>query len=454
MGELRRVSIPSARRLIELTTTRTGVVGLTTIGNLLVRTLSSVVLTRLLNPEAFGIVGIIGAIFYALTMLSDLGFQSFVVRHPHADERHFRDVIWTIHAGRGAALAVIAAAASPLVAWVLGKPLVALPLAVASLSFFLNGIASLSLMVALRHDGARKLSLLDFALQVFLTIATILLAMWWRNAWSMIAAMLLQGALRVVLSYTLFPASRQTPARDPVLSREFLVFSRIILATSAITLVILQTDKLILARLFTLGEFGLYAIALNIAAAPGSFADSYITRVVYPVYAQIWRTAPGAIGSVYYRVRRSASVLYALGCGGLIGGASLLVAILYDPRYAGSATYISLLTISIALRLPNFAAAQMMIATGQTRATLHANIVRLIWLVLTMPLGFVEVGPIGVVASVGLIEVPAMLYSWVVLRRAGILDMREELLFLGALAVAAAAAFGISAEVLKWFPRI
>jgi lipopolysaccharide exporter len=454
MGEVRRVSLPSPRRLITLSTTRTGVVGLTTGGSLLVRTVSSVLLTRILTPQDFGIVGIIGAVFYALTMLTDLGFQSFVVRHERGDERHFRDVIWTIHAGRGAALALIAALASPIVAWGLGKPIVALPLAVASFSFFLNGVASLSLMTALRHDGARKLSLFDFVLQVFLTIASILLALWWRNAWSMIVAMLLQGVLRVILSYTLFPNSRQTPARDPALSREFLVFSRVILVTSAITLVILQTDKLVLARLFTLGQFGLYAIALNLASAPGSFADAYITRVVFPIYAQVWRAAPSAIAGVYYRVRRPASLLYALGCGGLIGGAHLLIGILYDPRYAVAATWLSLLTISIALRLPNFAAAQLMIATGQMKQTLHANIVRLIWLVIAMPLGFLQFGPIGVVASVGLIEVPAMVYSWVVLRRAGVLDMREELLFLAVLAIAAAAAFGIATQVLTWFPRI
>src|ERR1051326_2930042 len=95
--------------LLALSRTRTGVLGLTTVGGVIVRTISSMTLTRLLRPEDFGIVGIIGSIFYTAEMFTDLGFQAFLVRHERTDDRHFRDVIWTIHAKRGAALFMLVA---------------------------------------------------------------------------------------------------------------------------------------------------------------------------------------------------------------------------------------------------------------------------------------------------------------------------------------------------------
>lgn len=441
-------------RLTRLATTRTGVVVLTTAATMMIRTVSSVLLTRLLAPKDFGIVGIISTFLYALTMVTDLGFQSFIVRHERAEDRHFLNAIWTIHASRGVGLTLIAAAASPVVAWLLGKPQMILPLAVSSAFFLLNGLASLSLMTALRHDGARKLSLMDLGLQVFQTCSCLLLAFWWRSAWAMIATMLLQCAVRSFISYTMFPGAQQRPVRDAEISREFLAFSKVIVVTSALTFVLLQTDKLVLARLFTLSQFGLYSIALSLASAPGAFADAYTTRVVYPVYAQAWRTTPEALASVYYAVRRWASLLYACGCGAVIGGAHLLIAILYDPRYAGAATWLSLLAISFALRLPNFAAVQLMLAIGQIKQTLRANLVRLAWLVVTMPLGYWQFGALGIVASVGLIEAPAMLYCSVVLRRAGVLDIREETLFLTVLALTAAVTYFIAAAILAWFPHI
>jgi lipopolysaccharide exporter len=445
---------PPHRRLLALASTRTGVLGFTTVGNLIVRTGSSMLLTRLLRPYDFGIVGIITAVFYTVTMITDLGFEAFLIRHERTEDRHFRDVIWTIHAKRGFALFLCVAAASPAIAWAFGKPVVALPLAVASMTFFINGFASLSLMTALRRDKARELSLLDFGLQIFQTAACILLALWWRNAWSIIVAMVVQSALRAFLSYRLFQDSAQRPARDRAISREFLAFSRIILLSSTLTLLIGQSDKLILGRLFTLDQFGLYAIALTIASAPVGFAESYVRRIVFPIYAQTWRQVPGELAAVYYNVRRVPSALYAFACGGLIGGAPLLIALLYDPRYAPASALLALLMISSALRLPNIAASEVLTAAGDMKRMLRMTVVRVIWLALAIPIGFMAFGAIGIVGAVGLIEVPAMLCSWLLLRKVGVLDLRQELSFLALVAAGAAIGFLGGSEVLRLFPHL
>jgi O-antigen/teichoic acid export membrane protein len=411
-------------------------------------------LTRLLTPSDFGIVGIITTIFVVAEMITDLGFEAFLVRHQQTDDRRFRDVIWTIHAKRGLGLFAAVAFASPAIAWAFGKPVVALPLAVASVIFFINGLSSLSLITALRRDMSRELSLLDFGLQVLQTTACLLLALWWRNAWSIIAAMVLQSGMRAFCSYAFFQESAHRPARDSAISQEFLAFSRVVMVSSTLALLIGQSDKLILGRLFTLDEFGLYAIAVTIASAPTGFAGSYVRRIAYPVYAQTSRDAPAQLGKVYYEVRNAASALYAFGCGGLIGGASLIVALLYDPRYGSASIFISLLMIASALRLPNQAAAELLTACGEIKATLHVNVLRIVWLLISIPAGFVLFRAIGVVGAVGLIEVPAMLYSWLLLRRVDVLDIRKELLFLGLLAAGTLIGLGGAREVLALFPRL
>jgi len=442
------------RRLVPFLTSRTGVLGATTVGSLVVRTGSSMLLTRLLTPYDFGIIGIITAVFFTVTLITDLGFEAFLVRHERTDERHFRDVIWTIHAKRGFALFAAVALASPVIAWAFGKPVVALPLAVTSVIFIVNGLASLSPITALRRDKSRELSLLDLGLQIFQTIVCLSLALWWRNAWSMIAAMILQSVLRAICSYVFFQDSAQRPARDRLIAREFLAFSRIVLMSSALTLLIGQSDKMVLGRLFTLDQFGLYAIALTISSAPTSFASAYIRRIAYPIYAKSWREAPDQLRNVYYNVRRAAARLYAFGCGGLIGGAPLLIALLYDPRYAHASIFVSLIMIASALRLPNVAAAELLTATGDIKGTLRINMVRLVWLMFAMPTGIFLFGATGVVAAVGLIEVPAMLYCWVSLHRVRLLKLREEIAFLALLLAGAGIGFLVAKEVLLIAPAI
>ena len=432
--------------------TRTGVLGLTTVGNLLVRTGSSILLTRLLAPSEFGIVGIITSVFFAVALVTDIGFQDFLVRHDRSEERHFRDVIWTIHATRGLIIFCAIALLSPVIAWALGKSVIAAPLALASLIFAINGVSSLSLMTALRHDKARELSLLDFALQCFQTVVGVLLAIWWRNAWAIIAAMLIQSGVRTILSYRFFADSSHSPARDPIIAREFFKFSRFVMASSALTLVIGQSDKLVLGRVFTLGEFGLYAIAMSIVSAPVGFAESYVNRIIFPICSKTWREASVEIASVYYGVKRHTSALYAVACGGLIGSANLVVALLYDQRYAAAATFISWLMLATALRLPNVAVAQLMVAIGHVERTMHLVIVRVMWVLTAIPVGLALIGPMGVVAAIGLVEVPAMLFSWFLLRRYHILRVKEEALFLGMIAAGAVIGWVGSDFALRLLP--
>jgi lipopolysaccharide exporter len=408
----------------------TGVLALTTLAGIVVRTVSSLVLTRILSPSVFGLVGIISSLFFTLTMITDLGFESFVIRHARGEQPRFLHAIWTIHAARGIALALAGCSLAPVIAWVLQKPELLLPLAFASLTLAINGFASFSLIVALRLGNSKKLSILELMLSVFQTVLCICLAIYMRNIWAFIVTMIAQSVLRTVLSYTLFDNSSHQLTRDRTIYREFFAFSKVVLSSSLLTLLISQSDKLFLAKIFSLREFGLYAVAMNLVSVPIGFVGAYVSRIVFPQYTKTWLTDPGSINNIYYSALRRTAHLYALGVGGLIGGAPLLVSILYDKRYSDSALFLSLLAISAALRLPTFAAAEMMTAIGRIRVTLYLNILRVIWLLIAAPLGYWAYGAVGVIFVVGLLEVPALVGSWVWLRKVGILNVRYEMVYL------------------------
>jgi O-antigen/teichoic acid export membrane protein len=333
---------------------------------------------------------------------------------------------------------------APLVAISLDKPELSMPLALAAVTLGINGLASFSLIMCLKSGGAKKLSIIDFGLGLFQTTICIGLALWLRNVWAIVGAMIAQSLLRTALSYLLFSGSSHRIARDSAINREFISFSKIVLASSFVSLLISQSDKLFLARFLSLREYGLYAIALSLISLPTGFAMSYVTRIVYPEYTRIWQANPDALPAMYYTVRQRTSLLFALVTGSFIGGASLLVAIFYDPRYRGTALFASLLGISAALRLPTLAAAEVMTAIGKVSVTLRANIVRALWLAVTGSIGFYCYGSTGIICAVGLIEVPALIYSWTELRRVRILNMRHEMGYLAVVAAGVLLGFAVS----------
>jgi hypothetical protein len=63
-------------------------------------------------------------------------------------------------------------------------------------------------------------------------------------------------------------------------------------------------------------------------------------------------------------------------------------------------------------------------------------------------------GPIGVAAAVGLIEVPATIFNWTLLRHIGVLDLREEMLNIGLIAGAALITFFGGSAVLHLMPGL
>lgn len=417
---------PAGRRLVAFATRDTNVVIGAVVVNNLLRAVSSMILTRLFVPEVFGIAGIIASVSFVVAMMSDLGFQAFVVRHPDAERPEFANTIWTIALARSILLtAVVLVLAVPVTA-LMDKPELAPLLAVSSLTFLLEGTASLSLILALRRRLILRLSLLEFAVALAQLAAAAALAFVWRSYWAILTAMLLSTALKSLLSYVVFPGSAHRLRFDRRYAGELWRFARFVTGSSIMMMLVLQCDKLVLARLMPLDAFGFYMLACNLGLAPLAFTTAYASRVLYPAYAEAARVAQEDLRAFFYAKRRRVGALYMLAAGGLIGCAPLVVAILYDERYADASLYLRLVALTPFFALSSGAANEILTATGRIQVTLQASAIKLAWLALIGPLGFAWAGPIGLVLAVGLMEVPAMLLRWWQLQRYGLLNLTEE----------------------------
>lgn len=435
-----------ARRLRDIALRDTNIVVASVVLNNLLRAVSSVILTRLLVPEVFGIAGVIASVSFTLALMSDLGFQAFVVRHQDGDRARFLDTVWTIQLIRSALLTLMMLVLAAPIANLMGKPELAPLIAVAAFTFVLEGVASLTLFIAIRQRMILRLSLLELVVAVAQLVVAAVLAWIWHDYWAILIALLAASALKSVLSYLVFPDGFRRLALDRRYLHDLWRFARFVTGSSIITLVLLQSDKLVLAKLMPLDQFGLYILAGNLATAPLAFASAYASRVLYPAYAQAFRDEITDLRQFLYAKRWLPSLLYTCAAGGLIGSAPLLVAILYDPRYQGAAIYLQLLAITPLFALASNAANEALTATGRIGATFQASIVKLTWLALAAPAGYLLGKEIGLVAAVGLMEPAVVLFKWTQLHRARLLDLWREGLFL--LAGAAGFAMGTAGDWL------
>jgi O-antigen/teichoic acid export membrane protein len=103
---------------------------------------------------------------------------------------------------------------------------------------------------ALRNREVKRLNKIDIIAQMFGVVASIALALLLRNYWAILTANLLGQLFRVWVSYAWFKGSRRRWSLSRPRSAELWKFSRFITGSTILTLIISQTDKVALSKLF------------------------------------------------------------------------------------------------------------------------------------------------------------------------------------------------------------
>lgn len=393
----------------------------------LLRIISSLILTRLLAPADFGIVGLVTVAHYTINMLLDFGTDSFLVRHRDITDRAKLDAIWTVRFVRLVFVATVTALAAGIFSRILGNDSLTIVLAVSALGFLASAPGSLSYSLAVRDKKLVLTSSIDIAIAVFNLILTVAMSYWLRSYWALIISSIIGTSVRSALSYLLFSNPVYRFAYDSKIFEEMWHFSRYVIGSSVITLLLNQIDKFVLGRFLTIDEFGVYILAASLAYVPRMFCESYGSRVLFPTYAQAYRDNPNSIREVFHAKLRRIGPLYCFMVGGLIGFAPIVISVMYQDRYANAAYYLALLSIPSLFALSSLAATEALVAVGEVRAIYHANIIRLCWLLPALGVAVGLENTAAILAVLALSELPATIFSWAKLRSKGILSLRREL---------------------------
>ena len=404
---------------------------------------SSVVTTRLLGPETFGAVGITFSVAFTLALLSDIGVIPFLVRSKR-DDAAFLGTLWLLRLARNIVLSAIMFVGAGVFASAMGAPELKPAIEFFALIFVLEAFATYGVVLAERRKQVVRVSLVEFAHALFVTAATIIGAYFLRSYWAVLIALLLGVLFNVAASFAFFPREKMRFTIDREVAKDLWNFAKYILPASAITLLLTQTDKIVMARFFPMSEVGVFYLAATIALAVRSACDKYVTRVFYPLVAEGHRASEADANRLYYGARRRLFFALAFGVGGLIGGAELLVRAVFDDRFLGAAPYLSLLSVATLLRLSTFPAEQLFNARGFTKGALYANFARLAAVVVAGVAGFFLFGPMGAVVAINLAELAALPVYWFHVRRFGALSLKEEGLMFAAAAAGAGLGFGLS----------
>lgn len=300
------------------------------------RLAANLVLTRLLFPEAFGLMALVTVVLVGLAMLSDVGLGPAIAQHARGDEPDFLDTAFTLQVIRGALLWLATLALAWPVAALYGAPELLLLLPVAGLSLLVNGFLPTRIETAARHLHLGRVTAIDLAAQLAGIAVMVAAAIAWGSVWALVAGTLAGSAARLALARRLLPGRPDRLRWEQAAARDLVGFGKWIFLSTALAFLIAQGDKAILGTVLPLGPLGIYNIGFFLASVPSLLGTAVVGRVMIPLYRETTATAPAA---ARLRLRRMRAGLTA----GLMALVLLLAALgeplvglLYDPRYGAA----------------------------------------------------------------------------------------------------------------------
>jgi len=393
-----------------------------------VRLASSLILTRLLYPEAYGIIVVLASVLFVIEMLSDVGVVGLVIRHERGDERAFLDTLWTIRLARGVVNCAILFIGAPWLALLIGDPTLEAPLRLISVYFVINALGSMSFALAMRNQRSRLVGYVDLACNVVATTFVIAYSYHSRDHWGMVYGMLLERALHSAASFAFYKDRWPSIAMDRKSARAAFDFGKYVMPTSILTMALGQYDKLVLVRLFNLKALGIFGVGGSVAGPAEALTTRICQFILYPRCAAVFRDAPHTLRERFYSDNFKLLLMVTALPPLLAGAGQAIIDLLYDPRYREAGFVLQALMIRAVLMTFMRPAESLLTAAGQVEVQLISNVLRFAWLVPASLLGYWLYGFAGFVVLAAMDAVPAVVYMLHKQAKSGLLIVRFELL--------------------------
>lgn len=366
------------------------------------RLLSTVIVTRLLVPEAYGLMSLAMLVVTGLALFSDIGIDPSVIRSTRGDEPDFLRTAWSIKILRGLFIGVMGCALAWPAAQIYDEPQLFPLICALSMMPVIDGLKSISQLICTRRVQLFRLSLIDMATATFSTSLTIFFAWYLQSVWALVIGTLGGTLLNMVACYVVLPPFKHRFHVNRADALEILIFGGWILLSTLVTFVGGRGLILLQGALVPIDVLGFLVLADTIAGAMFGLASTILIKVYFPAMSDVVRNRPHELANKVYRVQ---TIVYA----GLVPlfvllslAAYPLVGLIYDDRYAMVGDFLTIMAITYCFDAMFMSYTQVILAKGGARTHFILMGTLAAMRILLSLAGFYVAGVFGMVAGAGL----------------------------------------------------
>jgi len=263
-------------------------VGWTFIGATTVRAMQflvTIVLARLLAPDAFGLFALGTMIITALTLFRDLGFGQALIYHK-TDVQKNAETTFLLSAIFGTSAWAMIFFTSPLIAKAFGGPALIWPLRVMCFSVVLSSLSTVPSVLLEKELEFKRRALPELIMGLTYAIVSIALAYKGYGVWSLV--------IGHVASTAMASATAWTVAKwKPVVSfhkesaKRTLSYGKPLMAATVLFLTFFYIDHAAIGRWLGVTALGYYSLAYTICNLPATNITHVVNKVMFPTYSKL-----------------------------------------------------------------------------------------------------------------------------------------------------------------------
>lgn len=332
-----------------------------------IRMARSLLLTRLISKELYGLLGLTAIVIDLISNLSDVGINLSIIRQRRADERDFVNTAWTLSLVRGVAVWLVASLVAFPAALFYDEPKLALAVPLLAFSAILTGAWSTKISTANRDLNFARITFMKILCKSLGLAATIT---WALNAPDHLGVILvgplLTAALILICSFVVLPGPNNFFAWDKDSLNELVRFGRWILLSTLMTFFLRKGDLLTVGKLEGTAALATYTVAYQLGEMAPRAYQLLNSRIVFPVYSAFQDESVKALRRKVFKLRGVLMILFLPVSWLLILFGSPLVRLLYPENYSDAGWMLELFVAGRCPRLITASMAGILLAKGNS----------------------------------------------------------------------------------------
>ena len=243
------------------------------------------ILARLVDPSAFGLVALAAVYVTTVQALSDQGLATALIQRDTIEQAHKDSAFWAnLFVGVALALSTIALAGP--VARFYGEPRLAAVLRWYALGPVLASLSVVQQALLARSLRFRELAMRQLAGAIAGGLVGVIMAYAGMGVWALVAQHLTNQGVALIVLWSI-AEWRPRFAFSPRHFKELFGFGFNVLAANVVRAIGFQADRLVLGYFLGATELGYYSVAQRLLAIVTDFVAGSAERIVVPLFSRI-----------------------------------------------------------------------------------------------------------------------------------------------------------------------